>query len=155
MKLRIVQFFSIVLLVMVTGVFWGTWFTLTRSLDAFTMKEFIHNGKVIIDNLATPMRIIFPLCILFVLWTLWLTRRNNRKGFYFTLTSFICLFIALLITLLFEVPIDNQIKTWTVLTAPSNWEIIREKWGTFHGLRTFASLVSIYCYVVPIIFNKS
>lgn len=154
MKLRIVQFFSVILLVMVTGVFWGTWFALTRSLDAFAVEEFIHNGKAIINNLATPMRIIFPLCILFVLWTVWLTRKNNRKGFYFTLISFICLLIALLITLLVEVPIDNQIKTWTASTVPSNWAVIREKWGTFHGLRTFASLASIYSYVVPIIFNE-
>ncbi|UAY55051.1 anthrone oxygenase family protein [Arachidicoccus terrestris] len=154
MKLRIVQFFSVILLVMVTGVFWGTWFTLTRSLDAFPVEEFIHNGKVIINNLATPMRIIFPLCIFFVLWTLWLTRKNNRKGFYFTLISIISLLIALLITLLVEVPIDNQIKTWTVSTVPSNWAVIREKWGTFHGLRTFASLASIYSYVVPIIFAE-
>lgn len=155
MKLRIVQFCSIVLLVLVTGVFWGTWFTLTRSLEAFSIEEFIHNGKVIIDNLAIPMRILFPLCIFFVLLTLWFTPQKNSTGFYFTLASLILIIAALLITLLVEVPIDNQIKTWTATTAPPNWKDIQKTWGTFHALRTFASLAAIFCYVFPIIFNKT
>jgi uncharacterized membrane protein len=142
-------------LVFVTGVFWGTWFTLTRSLYAFSIEEFIHNGKVIIDNLAVPMRIIFPLCILSVLLTLWFNPKKNRKAFYFTMASLVLIVVALLITLLVEVPIDNQIKTWTAETVPPNWEDIRKTWGTFHMLRTFVSLASIYCYVFPIIFSKT
>ena len=42
---RIVQFAGIMLAALVTGVFWGTWFTLTRSLDSFSAAEFLHIGK--------------------------------------------------------------------------------------------------------------
>lgn len=152
MKTQIVQFISIVLLVMVSGVFWGTWFTLTRSLNEFPAAEFIHNGKVIIDNLAIPMRILFPACLLFVLLTLLLLPKNGSKAFYWTLASLILLAAALLITLLVEVPIDNQIKIWSPASPPADWERIRDTWGTFHLLRTMAALASIYCYIVPVIF---
>ena len=39
---------------LITGVFWGTWFTLTRSIESFSSEEFVHIGKVIIANVAVP-----------------------------------------------------------------------------------------------------
>ncbi|HET7178712.1 MAG TPA: hypothetical protein VFI14_03270, partial [Chryseosolibacter sp.] len=55
---------TLFLLMLVTGVFWGTWFTLTRSLESFSSDEFTHIGKVIIANVAWPMRILMPATIL-------------------------------------------------------------------------------------------
>jgi hypothetical protein len=43
---------------------------------------------------------------------------------------------------LIEVPIDNQIKKWTAVTVPADWETIRNRWESFHALRTFISLTS-------------
>ena len=54
MKLRAVEFAALILSALVMGVFWGTWFTLTRSLDNFSAAEFIHIGKTIISNVAIP-----------------------------------------------------------------------------------------------------
>jgi hypothetical protein len=58
MKLPVFYFISLFLLMMVTGIFWGTWFSLSRSREVFSAAEFIHIGKTIIHNLAMPMRII-------------------------------------------------------------------------------------------------
>ncbi|HEV8376090.1 MAG TPA: hypothetical protein VGR38_07645 [Candidatus Polarisedimenticolia bacterium] len=52
---------------LVTGVFWGTWFTLTRSLESFSAAEFPHIGKTIIANVAMPMRLLMPGCLLFMI----------------------------------------------------------------------------------------
>jgi len=52
---------------LVTGIFWGTWFSLNRSIQVFSAEEFIHIGKTIIANLAVPMQFIMPSCILFML----------------------------------------------------------------------------------------
>ena len=64
MKRIILSNLSLVLVMLVTGVFWGTWFTLTRSLDAFSAKNFLCIGKTIISNVAVPMSIIMPLTIM-------------------------------------------------------------------------------------------
>ena len=53
----------LILVMLVTGVFWGTWFTLTRSLDQFPPDNFIRIGKTIIANVAWPMRILMPLTL--------------------------------------------------------------------------------------------
>jgi len=154
MKLKIVQFTSLFLLLLITGVFWGTWFTLTRSLETFSAEEFIHIGKTIIANVAIPMSILMPLCILLMILSLWLYPQKKSAGFYLSATAFVLLIITLLITLLVEVPIDNEIKGWTAATLPSNWESIRNRWDTFHTIRTFTSLASFAGFLLPLLFTN-
>ena len=36
--MRILQVVSVMLFALVTGVFWGTWFSLSRSMDAISRK---------------------------------------------------------------------------------------------------------------------
>jgi uncharacterized membrane protein len=54
---------------------------------------------------------------------------------------------ATLITVLMEVPVDNQIKVWTVATLPPDWEAIRDRWEFYHTVRTFTSIASLGCVV--------
>jgi uncharacterized membrane protein len=142
---------SIVLLMLITGVFWGTWFTLTRSIGEFSSAEFIHIGKVIIANVANPMKILMPAGILFLGWTTWTEYHKKRRPFYLLLISFLLIVVSLLITLLVEVPIDNQIKTWTAMTVPDDWAVIRQKWAWFHGLRTITSIGSFALFTLAVV----
>jgi hypothetical protein len=56
-----------------------------------------------------------------------------------------------LITLLVEVPIDNQIKTWTAESVPNDWLALRDRWQLFHTARTFTSLASFASFALAII----
>jgi len=152
MKLKLSQFIALFLLMLVTGVFWGTWFSLSRSMEVFSAEEFIHIGKTIIANLGVPMGIIFPLCILFMILSLWFGGQKKSRAFYFGITAFVLIIISLLITLLIEVPIDNQIKQRTASTVPSDWEAIRDHWEFYHTLRTFISLASFTSFATSILF---
>jgi uncharacterized membrane protein len=153
MKLKIIQFVSLSLLLLVTGIFWGTWFAISRSMENFSAAEFIHIGRTIIANLAVPMRIIMPSCILFMLLSLWFHPQKRSKTFYFSLAAFVLIIISLLITLLVEVPIDNQIKLWTATTVPTDWEQIRNRWEFFHTMRTVTSLGSFAFFSASVLFT--
>lgn len=143
---------------LITGVFWGTWFTLTRTFEVFSAPEFIHIGKVIIHNVAEPMRIIMPAGIILNLLSIWFYPDKNSSNFYLAILACVFFIIALLITLKVLVPYDNEIKVWTSETLPSNWENIRMNWKTFHTLRTFSSLTGFACFswvvINTIITNK-
>lgn len=155
MRLKIIQYIGIILLALVMGVFWGTWFSLSRSLEAIDPSTFLINGKIFIKNLAVPMAILMPLTILFLLLSLFLIKPKKSKEFYFTLISLIFFIAALLITLLIEVPIDNQIKIWTIETLPSDWKNIRDRWEIFHTIRTFLSIISFgFAVLVPFTTKK-
>jgi len=154
MKRRLIYFAALFLLMLITGVFWGTWFTLTRSLKDFSADEFIHIGKEIISNVAVPMAIIMPAGILLIVSSLWLYRPKKSAGFYLGLLSFVLIIIVLIVTLTILVPIDNQIKQWTVSTMPEDWQQIRNKWDMFHTVRTFASLLSFALFSVAILAER-
>lgn len=143
-------FLSLVLVMLVTGVFWGTWFTLTRSLHVFPPDNFIRIGKTIIGNVAWPMRILMPATVLTLVW-LCVNTIKLRPSFYFFLGSFLLMLITLLITVAVEVPIDNQIKTWTVSTIPDNWTALRNTWDIFHTLRTFTSILSFVSLSIGVV----
>lgn len=147
MKLKAIEFISLLLVSLVMGVFWGTWFTLTRSIHDFSATEFIHIGKTIISNVALPMSIIMPATLVFMLIAIWMSRRINKQSFYLYILSFLLMIITLIITVALEVPIDNQIKTWTAATVPVNWEALRLKWDRFHSIRTFTSILSTVFFI--------
>jgi hypothetical protein len=154
MRVLLIAWISLILHLLVTGVFWGTWFTLTRSIESFSAAEFIHIGKVIIANVAVPMRILVPSCILFVLLWVWWHPYKKSSGFYFGVLGLFFLIVTLLITLLVLVPIDNQIKEWNTATVPSNWTTLRDKWQAFHAGRTLTSVISFACLALSVILNK-
>ena len=151
---KVTTFAGLFLLALVTGVFWGTWFTLTRSIETFSAGEFIHIGQTIIINVAWPMRILMPACILFMILSIWLIPEKKSVGFYLGVVACLLIIIALLITLLVEVPIDNQIRTWTVDTVPSDWTTLRARWQIFHTARTFVSLASLGSLILAVLSAK-
>jgi uncharacterized membrane protein len=151
MKLRYLQFLSLTGIMLVTGVFWGTWFTLTRSIEHFTPEAFLAIGNTIIANVAWPMRILMPSTLLLMLLSLWFYPAKASVPFYLLCVSFALMVITLLITVLIEVPIDNMIKTWTLSTMPGDWEALRARWQFYHTVRTFTAIASFACFLwVPV-----
>jgi|SRR5436190_12525927 uncharacterized membrane protein len=153
MKQKTVEFTGLMLAALVTGVFWGTWFTLTRSLENFSVEEFIHIGKTIISNVAVPMRILMPATLLVMLFALWQTFRTSKLSFYLYCLSFLLMLVTLVITVGVEVPIDNQIKTWTAQSIPYNWQSLRNTWNLFHTVRTFTSIASLAFFTIGMMYR--
>ena len=143
MTLKLTNLVALFLLALVAGVFWGTSFTLTGSIETFSPAEFIHIGKTIIANVAIPMSVIMPATLFLMLVSLRQVRRMDRVSFYFYSLSFLLMVTTVIITVAVEVPIDNKIKSWTEATVPSNWESLRHTWAQFHTMRTFTSIASV------------
>jgi hypothetical protein len=141
--LAIWQFISILLLALVTGVFWGTWLGLSRSMASLSPETFLTVGHTMIANLGTIMAILMPAAMLAVLPVLYLLYRERTGAFYLTLAGFVLFIVALLITLIVEVPIDNQIEGWTVATLPADWQQLRDRWEWFHFVRSWVSVLGL------------
>lgn len=152
MHYQIIQFIALFLLMLVTGIFWGPLFSLHRTLYVFNKVEFILIVKTIANNLAVPMRIMMPGCILFMFLSIWLYPVKDSIAFYLNIIAFILIIVSLIITLSVELPIVNRIVQWTENSIPSNWESIRDKWIKFHIVRTTTALLSFGCFISSIIF---
>jgi hypothetical protein len=69
-------------------------------------------------------------------------------------TACLLIVIALLITLLVEVPIDNQIRTCTAETVPGDSTMLRARSQIFHTTRTFVSLASLVSLILAVLSSK-
>ena len=141
--LEIWQFISILLLSLVTGVFWGSWLGLSRSMTSLSKETFVEVAHAMIGNLGTVMAVLMPAAMLTAVPVLYLLYRRRSKTFYPTAAGFALFVVALLITLAVEVPLDMQFQRWTATTLPSNWEALRANWEWWHAIRSWASVAGL------------
>lgn len=140
MKLQVLRFSTILIYALVLGVFWGTWFAQSRTMDQLSAATFLENGRHYIANLAMPMRFLMPGSILLTFATLFHIKDRKSWAFRGTLAAGLLMVAALAVTLGVNVPIDYQFKTWTLHTLPSDWAQIRDRWEMFHCLRTWITI---------------
>jgi uncharacterized membrane protein len=142
--LKLVQFISIMLYVLVAGVMWGTWLSLARRMTSYDATTFLADGQHMISNLATVMAVLMISAVLVgavvVVLLFW---SRSTVAAWLALAGLLLMIAVMAITLLVEVPIDNLIANWTEATLPSDWRQIRARWATFHTLRTFLSLGAV------------
>jgi hypothetical protein len=99
-------------------------------------------------DLGVPMAVLLPLALLSALVTLVLLWPARTAAFWWLAAGFALMVAALVITLAVEVPIDNQIETWTAATLPGDWRSIRSRWELWHTIRTFASIAAVVAATV-------
>jgi uncharacterized membrane protein len=154
-KIRVAHATTIVLFALVMGVFWGTWFSLSRTMHRLSPETFIAVGHEMIRNLGVPMALLLPLSLLSALVTLALLWPDRRSAaFRWLLTGFLLMVAALVITLAVEVPIDNQIEDWTAATLPADWRSIQSRWELWHTVRTFTSIAALIAVTVSAVVTR-
>ncbi len=112
-------------------------------MASLSAETFIEIGHAMIGNLGTIMAILMPAAMLATMPVLYLQYRQRSKGFYPTLIGFALFVVALLITLLVEVPLDLQFEQWTTATLPANWKQLRDRWEWYHFLRSWISVLGL------------
>jgi hypothetical protein len=140
MATRATQFAAIFLQVLVVGAFWGGWIGLSRFMDTLTPATFVEVGHVMMDGYGPIMSVLMPAALLATLAAGILAYRRNRLAGFLTLAGFACVAVATATTLLVNVPIDEMMAGWTAATLPADWTQIRDRWETYHTVRTFVTL---------------
>lgn len=152
MTLKIWELVSIVLSALVAGMFCGPWVALSRSISTFKPEVFLAIVRRMSRNMAPAMTILMPAALFSIVPVLLISYNEQPRTFYLNLTGFALFIVALLVTMLVEVPIVKQIETWAVSTLPDNWQHLRDRWGAFHVIRIVASIAGLVLLVVGAIF---
>ena len=107
-----------------------------------------------IRNLAMPMSDLMPGAIVSGLVVAVLVRRQGRTVAFVLASAGVLLFVAvLLVTLFGNVPLNNEIQQWTASTLPPEWQASRDRWQSYHTLRTCASLVAMACVLASVLYT--
>jgi uncharacterized membrane protein len=150
--MKIWQLTSIVLSALVAGMFYGPWAALSRSMNTFTPEIFLAIVDRMNRNMAPLMTVLMPAALMSIFPVLIVSYHEKPATFYLNLAGLIFFIVALLVTMLVEVPIVEKIVTWTVPTLPANWQQLRDRWRTFHVLRVAAGLAGLVCLLIGAIF---
>jgi len=147
MLLKIVAFISILSVSLVTGVLWGTWISLSRSIETFSAELFLGIGQRMVKNLAISMRLLMiSMLLINTALTYLLLHNGHYAAGLLTSSGLLALVGVVIVTVRFNVPIDFQIKKWTLNSLPADWQAIRRRWELFHEVRTILSLVG-FCLI--------
>ncbi len=141
-------------LLLVCGVFWGLYFALSRSYQVFTAGELAKIARSIIANLETPMRNISLLCLVLMGLSIAFYPDKSNWGFYGMVASLLLIIGSLVITTAIEVPINNQVVTWTDNNKPADWEQLRSRWQYFNVVRTVLALLSFALFAAAVTLTK-
>ncbi len=154
-SLRLALFVHVFLFALVVGVFWGTWFSLSRSMSSITAPTFLEVGHTMIANLGGPMAVLMPTTLLSAVPVIMmLYRLRRRASLSLMLVGVGSLIVALVITLSVNVPIDDVIAQWTVDSLPSDWTSIRNRWEAYHAARTFVSLAGFGSALAALLWSR-
>jgi uncharacterized membrane protein len=143
---------SIVCSALVTGMFHGPWAVLSRSLKTFTPETFLAIVDRMNRNMAPLMTVLMPATLFSIVAVLFLSYGARSRTFYLNAAALALYILALLVTVLVEVPIVEKIVTWTVETLPPNWRQLRDRWMRFHLVRVISGIVSLILLVMAAIF---
>jgi hypothetical protein len=146
------QLISIVCSALVSGMFHGPWAALSRSMRTFTPEVFLAIVDRMNRNMAPLMTVLMPATLFSILAVLFLSYSTHPRTFYLNAIALALFLIALLVTVLIEVPIVEKVVTWTVSTMPANWQRLRDRWVKFHLIRVVVGLLSFVLLLVSAIF---
>jgi hypothetical protein len=154
MVLKACELLNIVLSALVTGVFWGPWVGLTRSIATFEPAAFLAIGYRLNVNLAPLMTVLMPVALLTAVPTLVLSVGGHPATFVLTLIGVLLFVVALVVTLAIEVPIAVRIKSWASGTAlPDDWRQQRDRWAAVHVVRVATGIAGLGLLVAGAVFG--
>jgi uncharacterized membrane protein len=151
--LKIAQFVTLALTMLVAGAMWGTWLSLARSIDSFTAQTYLDIGHVMIANLAPVMPVLMLFAVASAVSVVVLLYLEHASGKFLTIAGLALLMVVVLITVAVEVPINNQTRLWTSTTLPANWMDLRDRWALFHLIRTMVSLAAVSLFLGAVVFS--
>jgi uncharacterized membrane protein len=152
MALKVFELLSIVLLMIVGGLYWGPWVALSRSMATFEPGVFLAIVKRMNRNMEPVMTVLMPVALVSTLPVMALSFEKERYTFYLTMAGLAMFLVTLIVTLVVEVPIVKQMDRWTISTLPDNWQELRDRWGAFHLLRIVPAVAGLILLLVGVIF---
>jgi uncharacterized membrane protein len=141
--MKVWELVNLVLSTLVSGMFWGPWLALSRSMKQLEPTVFLAVVHRMNLNMAAVMTVLMPVALLSAVPVLVVSYGGHPREFYLALTGLVMFVVALVVTMRVEVPIVKQIETWTESTLPADWQRLRDRWGAFHIVRIVASLVGL------------
>ena len=152
MQLKLAELINVLFFTWVSGMYWGPWLALTRSMAALDVPVFLAVTDRLARNMALLMTVLLPAALVSALPVLALSFGGQPVVFCLTLIALALFAVTLIVTMTIEVPIVAQIVQWTPSTLPANWQNLRDRWIVAHLARIAPSIVGLILALCALMF---
>jgi hypothetical protein len=140
MTTSIIRFLNIIIAALLAGTSFGIWMgfnplNLSPSVYIEQQQNMIRALNVLMITL------VFSATILTIISAI--LQRGNKQAFIPLLFASLFFISCIIISRFGNQPINNEIMTWTSGTVPGNLSELRDKWWSFHIMRTIAELIAL------------
>ncbi len=142
-----VLYFAVLFVGIIAGLLFGTAIE-QQQLNVLDAKGWVTARHSIDAVFSRLLPWVWNITLLLLFASAYLTQGVNRALF---VVSGLLLLIGIVVTLVFDVPINKQIAEWTPSTVPHNWTSLRDRWVRFHWLRTLAGFAAFVCALIPLV----
>ncbi|MGX7666675.1 DUF1772 domain-containing protein [Flavobacterium pedocola] len=140
MTATIIRFCNILLVALLAGTSFGIWVGF-NPLN-YSASTYIEQQQHLIASLNTLMTALVVIATLVTIVSAFL-QRQEKFTFVSLLTAAFFLASCIVISRFGNLPIQTEILSWSIASPPDNWTEMRDKWWTFHILRTVVELIAL------------
>jgi Domain of unknown function (DUF1772) len=144
MTILIIRYLNIIMAGLLAGIILGVW--LGYNPKTLSISTYVEQQQSVIKALNTLMPLLGLLTTILTLTSGFL-QKNNKVIFITLLIAALFLIISGLVTRLGNQPINSIVLTWNKENVPADWTGLRDKWWSFHIIRTLTALVA-FCLIV-------
>lgn len=138
--LTAIRFLNIILVALLAGTSFGIWMGL-NPMD-YSTSTYIEQQQHLVVALQTLLVSLVIMATLVTVASAFL-QRKDKATFVALLLAALCLFLCIIITRFGNLPIQTEMLTWHANSPPEDWTMLRDKWWSFHIMRTIAELIAL------------
>ena len=141
MIISVIRFLNIIVAALLAGISVGIWigfnpFDLSPSTYIEQQQNTIRSLNVLMISL-----VVFATVITIISAFL---QKGNKENLIVLLIASLFFISCILISRFGNQPINKIIMTWTTDSLPANLSELRDKWWSFHIMRTIAELIALF-----------
>jgi hypothetical protein len=134
---------AVVSSVLSSGVFFGTVASLSPSKLRFDSHTYVTVQQATIRNLRPVMGVLLPASVLANLAVLVTVDRTDRATLRNAVAALAGPLASLLLTAVWELPINARVMTWHPDRPPTDWAARRNRWEVVHLVRAATALLGL------------
>jgi hypothetical protein len=141
MTKSIIRFLNIVLAALLAGISFGIWIgfnPLNLSPSAYIEQQ--QNTIRALNSLMISL--VITATVITIISAI--LQKSNKPAFITLLIAALFFIACIIISRFGNQPINKIIMTWTPGSLPGNLSELRDKWWSFHIIRTIAELIALF-----------
>ena len=148
MLLKSARFLNLFLTGLIAGILVSFWMV-EKGLRGLSGPMYTAVHQPVNRVFAPLMPPLMTLAIFSGLATLVLIiRAYTTRVFALTAIGTLCSFVVAMSSLLVNVPINQEVLTWSPAAPPVDWVVLRDRWWVWHNVRTILSVVGFSCQIL-------